>query len=172
MSKELLARAEKLRALYKEWETRPQVQGTRGFGHHPEDTDPSQEDPRIPKQMRRKVAPIHNGLPAASTHVVAFYDHDDMEQVHFVGPDAEKAYSACQSWLKKHSDFKKLHNAPGSIRKLAMKVIPELKLDEVDGLPRLTVWLCDWNDVSGAIEQEGVGISGAPLVHDGEETTP
>lgn len=161
MSKALLERAEKLRAKFKALEAK------RGSGHHPEDTDPSQA--HLDVRLRRKVAPTHQGLPFASTHLMAFFDHDDLEQVHFVGPDAEAALAAVQGWAKQQGP---VHNLPPDRLNLVLKTIPSLKLDNADGLPRLTVWLCDWNAVLLALTEAGVGISGGPLVHDGLDTTP
>lgn len=148
MSQELLKRADEIRAKNKV------LEGVKGSGFH--------DDDRNVARPEMFAAPQRNGLPRIGDHLVPFFDYDNMEQVIFVGPDAEKAMAALKTWYDRPKGD--VVSLPGTDRKLMLKVIPRLKLETVDGLPRLTIWLCDWNDVLQALYAEGIGLSGAPLV--------
>lgn len=144
MSKELIARADAVRAKHKLLESMP------GTGFHDNDRNPSR--PEV------FAAPHKNGLPRASEHLVPFFDHHDDEVVHFVGDDADKATSALNSWLKKNHKAD-VSSMPGTERKLVLKIIPRL-LASVRTPGLLTIRLSDWNDVLHALYAEGIGLSG------------
>jgi hypothetical protein len=146
VSTELHKRAEAIRAHYKEKESHP------GTGYH--DDDRNLANPQL------FAAPQKNGLPRASEHVVAFFDYP-AETVHFVGPDAERVAAAMSVWKNKCDGANV--NLPGTNRKLFHAIIPALKVEPVEGQPRLTVRLANWNDVIYALQSEGVGITGAHL---------
>lgn len=167
-TEQLLSRADKVRAQFREWETHKQPDGTRGYGYHDTDVDLSQK--HQDHRLQRKVAPQMNGLPKASESAVYFHDHEDLEQIHFVGPDADRVFKALQAWLGKPKG--KLHSMTGTLLKLTTEIVPKMKLENHDGTPWLTFWLCDWNDVVYALNEMKVGICGAPLVHDGDPETP
>lgn len=148
MSAALKKRADDLRASYK------QLEAVRGSGYHDDDKNPA--NPTL------HLAPQRNGLPRMSEHVVAFFDHDGDETVEFVGDDAKRAHDALQQWLARNKKGDPT-NKPGTERKLIQRLIPRLSVETVDGLPRLSVWLCDWNDVLFALQAEGVGVAGLPF---------
>jgi hypothetical protein len=83
MSKQLAERADAIRARFKELEGKP------GSGYHDGDRHYVRID-LVEHPANRFVAPQKNGLPPASKHLVAFFDHDE-ETVTFVGDDAKKA---------------------------------------------------------------------------------
>ncbi len=148
MSAALKKRADALRAEYKAKEA------MKGTGYH--------DDDRNPTRNELFLAPQKNGLPRMSDHVVGFFDHNGDEVVEFVGADAEKAFAALKSWAQKNGKGD-VASKPGTERVLLMRIIPRLALEQVDGLPRLSIWLCDWNDVLHALQQEGIGVAGLPL---------
>ncbi len=148
MSADLVKRANAVRAEFKKLES------VAGSGYHDNDRNPARNDLFL--------APQKNGLPRASESLVAFFDHDDMETVEFVGPDAQKADAALKNWLQKNSKGDP-SNRPGTERKLILRTLPRLKLEQVDGQPRLSIWLTDWNDVLYALQAEGVAVAGLPL---------
>lgn len=161
MSAELAARAEALRAQYKNYESVP------GSAYHDDTRNPSRPDLYLAPHRNKDAR--GNYLPRVSDHLVAFYDHDDREEVHFAGPDATRALDALQAY---HAALAKRSAAPatGTDLRLLLRIVPRLKLEDVQGTPRLTVRLGDWNDVLHALGVQGLGVSGAPLVPDG--TTP
>lgn len=143
MSDELIARAEAVRARYRVLESCP------GSGYH--------DDDRNVARPERFQAPQRNGLPRASDHLVAFFDHAG-EEVLFAGPDATRAWDALQAWFWKARQQDPL-NLSGTERKLLGRIVPRLQLH--DGL--LAVRLDQWNDVLAALHSEGMGISGQHL---------
>lgn len=146
MSAKLLKRANDHRAHFKN------LEGVKGSGFHDDDRNPARNDLFL--------APQKNGEVRMSERLVHFTDHEEEDQC-FVGPDAEKAFAALQAWRKKCDGSNP--NLPGTDRKLFHKIIPKLAIENVDGVPRLCVWLCDWNDVVHALHAEGVGLLGLPL---------
>ncbi len=145
MSQELLQRANAIRARNKVLESVP------GSGYHDNDKD----------HLGRVCAPQLRGLPLISDHIVPFYG---TREVHFVGPDAERAMAAFRTWYDRHktTDAAVFSSYTGTDRKL-LTVIPKLAVHEVDGLPRLTLWKDEWNDFLHALYSQGIGLSGAPL---------
>lgn len=148
---DLTARADDLRACFK------RLEGIRGTGYHDEDRDLTQQHlgPHA-----RKVAPQANGLSRCSEQPVAFTDFEE-EQVFFAGEDADKVMALLTEFHAKYKSMD-MTNAPGTIRKLILKIIPKLKVN--DGL--LMIWLCDWNDVLWLLENSKVGILGRAFVED------
>jgi hypothetical protein len=145
VSQDLLKRAEAIKARNKVLESVP------GSGYHDNDKD----------HLGRFCAPQRNGLPRISEHIVPFYGERD---VHFVGPDAERAITALQTWYdaRKTTDAAVFSSYTGTDRKLLV-IIPKVAVREVDGLPRLTFWKDEWNDFLHALYSQGIGLSGAPL---------
>lgn len=138
------------------------LEAVKGSGLHDDDRDPVNPG--------RFAAPQKNGFPRQSEHVVAFFDHGSREEVHFAGPDAEKVMETLTAWRGKPRGEPSL--LPGTERKLYFRIIPSLAIviGSKDQTPRVTIPLRDWNDVLFALQDSGLGVSGAPVVHDG--TTP
>ncbi len=145
MSEELLRRANAIRARNKVLESVP------GSGYHDNDKD----------HLGRFCAPQRRGLPLTSDHLVPFYSE---REVHFVGPDAERAMAALQTWYDAHktTDAAVFSSYTGTDRKL-LTVILKMAVREFDGLPRLILWKDEWNDFLHALLSQGIGLSGAPL---------
>jgi hypothetical protein len=157
MSAKLLERANAHRAGFKVKESVP------GSGHHDNDRNPTRPDLFV--APHRKPHPTQPGQffgTKCSEQLVAFFDHSADEEVHFVGPDADKALACVKAWLAKNAKGD-LSNAPGTVRALAMRIAPKLAVRTVDGQPRLTVRLSAWNDVLHAIQAEGQDVLGLPL---------
>ncbi len=148
MSKELLQRANDLKARNKKLEETPRS------GFHDGDVD--EANPHVDPRLRRKLAPQHNGLPPISEHVVPIYDVRD---VHFVGDDAKRVYDAIKAHAVKLSN-RSAATLDGTQRKLLYELADKMKLTDVDDVSRLTLWLQDWNDYLVALYAEGVGLSG------------
>lgn len=143
MSEELSKRADALRARFKV------LEGVPGSGYHDGDRNQARNDLYL--------APQKNGLSKASEHLVCFTDQDE-EMVYFAGSDADKAWELVTAWYNavKSTD---LSNAPGTVRKLALRTVPRLSVK--DGI--LAVKLCDWNDVHWILEEAKVGLHGQPF---------
>lgn len=151
MSKELWRRAEahKVKAL--------ELEAQEGSGYHDHDRNKRLTD--------RFLAPQRNGLPKLSDHLVFFTDRRDH---HFVAAHAEAALKALKAYHAKISACE-LDALTGTQRRL-LRLIPKLAIETVDEMPRLTLELTDWNAYVEALYEEGVGLSGAPMIPDG--TTP
>ncbi len=162
MSQQLLERAEKNRMKYKALEADPKSI------YHDDATDESQA--HLDKRLRNKCSPQALGLPRKSEHVMAF-QCDDTETFCFVGPDANKVKLAMDAWLSARRG--PLHSATGTHLKLATFIIPKAnKVEDVEGLPRLTFKQNVWNDVHACLEEMKVGVACAPIIHDGLDSTP
>jgi hypothetical protein len=154
MSKQLAERADAIRARFKELEAKP------GSGYHDADRHYVRID-LVEHPANRFVAPQKNGLPPASKHLVAFFDHQE-ETVTFAGDDAGKALAAIGAWSARFEGVNP-HDLPGTQRKLLTKIIPRLKVTEADGSRALVIRMGDWNDVHFALEAEMVGIQGSSV---------
>jgi hypothetical protein len=145
VSQELLRRANAIRDRNRVLESVP------GSGYHDNDKD----------HLGRFCAPQRRGLPRISDHIVPFYGERD---VHFVGPDADRAMAALQKWLESHktTDAAVFSSYTGTDRKL-LTFISNITVSNVDGFPRLVIWKDAWNDLLHALHSHGIGLSGAPL---------
>jgi hypothetical protein len=155
----LIARADKIKA------RNVILESVKGSGYHDDDRDfrgqfCSPQKRHLPGGQDYGALP----LPPISQHCVPFYDR---RQVVFVGDCAERVLAALRQWHADHitADISRLMSYTGTEQKL-LTVIPELTVE--DG--RLAVWRDTWNDVHYALEQRGIGFTGAPLIPDG--TTP
>ena len=157
---DLIKRANEFRAKYRALEKQ------RGSGYHDEDRNPA--NPSLYGSPQRNGSPVGSDpppegwAPRMSDRLVAFFDHDGAETVTLVGDDATRAHSVLQAWLKKNGKGDP-SNLPGTQRKLILRLLPQLALTQTDGHPRLTVWLCDWNDVLHALQAENADVAGLPL---------
>jgi len=146
-AKQLITRADALRAKYKLLESVP------GSGYHDNDRNLARPDLFL--------APQKNGLSRASERVVFFADYPG-EEVLFVGEDARRALAAIQSWEKKARKIDQL-SLTGTERKLLTRIVPRLAIEPLDNHELLCVRLDQWNDVLHALYAEGLGLSGLPL---------
>lgn len=99
-------------------------------------------------------------LPAIDQCIVPFHGK---RTVKFVGPCAEKALAALQSFATKYTPKSPIGWADmvPSTRK-AVCEIGELKVIQSDGVPMLSIWRDTWNDILSALYYEGVGLTGLP----------
>jgi hypothetical protein len=169
MSKKLVKRADDLRAKYKSLEV------VKGSGYHDDDRNPTRPELFLSPQRagyRAGDPPPAAWPPRMSEHLVGFYDHHDFEQVHFAGPDADKALAALKAFHAKiEAKMKEAERTgqdayaslTGTERKLR-HLIPRLAIETEDGVKVLSLWLSDWNDHLHALQSENIGVTGLPLV--------
>lgn len=104
-------------------------------------------------------SPQRKGKCRLSENPVAFHDERD---VHFIGEDAERVAKAIEEYAKKIAALP-MDSLEGSQRQILARVkARRLRIHEVDGAPRLTLWMQEWNDWLYAIEECGIGITGLP----------
>jgi hypothetical protein len=152
MSKDLLRRAEAHR------EHNRKLEQTKGSGYH-------DDDGIRPTEHGRYLAPQRNGKPRISDHLFHFTGDYD---VTFVGPCAAAALAALQAHAAQFADVDPF-TLDGNDRKL-LRLVPKLRIADVDGVPTLRLPRGEWNAFLHGLLSQGVGLSGAPLEHDG--TTP
>lgn len=133
------------------------LESVRGSGYHDADTSPV--------DGKTLIAPQKNGLPKASEQLVFFCD--SIEECNwFVGDDAKTAFKILRDWLER-SHRTDLTTATGTVRKLALKLIPRLKLQEIEGVAALMIWHSDWNDFHMVFDEAACGLQGRAFEEDG-----
>jgi len=158
-AEQLVARSDKIKARNAILESVP------GSGYHDEDRDfrgqwCSPQRRHLPGGQDYGAQP----LPRISEHAVPFYAE---RRIVFAGDCAERVLAALLAWHAAHrtTDIGRLMAYTGTQRKL-LTIFPTLAIE--DGV--LVIWRDIWNDVLYALDAQGIGLTGAPLVPDG--TTP
>jgi hypothetical protein len=154
-SKDMLERVAKVKARNAILETVPKS------GYHENDRD-CRGNFCAPQHRFNPIRPDGvSKLPRLSVHIVPFWD---TRTVVFVGTCAARALGALRDYYTYLASLADLDT--GVDRKL-VKAIPDLKLVDVEGVERLTIFKDEWNDYLYALQWMGVGLTGIPMVHDG-----